>query len=100
MKRDLYYRHFRWEQKRVVGGLLTECFDQMDWQLMRGLCQRPWVWFAYFRPGKSLNFRNFMDEDERVDKGRAAFDRAQRLGWHRVDRRLRLALWSLGRAVR
>lgn len=99
-KRDLYYRHFRWEQKRVVGGLLTECFEQMDWQLMRGLCLRPWVWFAYFRPGKSLNFKNFMDEDERVDKGLAAFDRAERLGWNRVDRRLRLALWSLGRPVR
>lgn len=93
--RDLYERHFRWEQKRVVGAVLDEVFDRFTWRLMRKICLRPWVWFAYFRPGQSLNFRDFRSEDERVEKGLAAFDRAARIGWDRTERRFLRALWML-----
>lgn len=97
VKRDLYARHFKWEQKRVVGGILQDCFDRFSWRLMRRICLRPWVWFAYFRPGESLNFRDFLDEGERVEKGLAAFDRASGAGWRRTERRFCCALKTLGR---
>ena len=99
-KRDLYERHFRWEQKRVVGGVLQECFDRFTWVFMRNICLRPWVWFAYFRPGNSLNFSNFLDEEERVQKGLTAYDCAQRTGWAGTERRFRLAIFCLLRRPR
>lgn len=82
--RDLYQRHFRWEQTRVVSDKLTKGFAEFDWPLMRGLCQRPWVWFSYFPTAKSLNFRNFTDSEERVEKGLIAYDRAQEVGFGRI----------------
>ncbi|MEP0207362.1 MAG: hypothetical protein ABJD89_00290 [Paracoccaceae bacterium] len=74
--RDIYHRHFLWEQERVVSDTLDRAFDAFDWRFMASLCQRPWVWFAYFRVGRSMNFRQFTDQAERVEKGLVAFDRA------------------------
>jgi len=82
--RDLYHRHFLWEQERVVSTKLDEGFAAFTWPFMRNLCQRPWVWFGYFRPGKSMNFRNFTDQTERVEKGLIAYDRAVATGLDRV----------------
>ena len=78
--RDLYHRHFIWEQDRVVSSSLDEAFAVFTWPLMKSLCQRPWVWFSYFRVGASMNFRNFTDKEERVEKGLLAFDRAMAFG--------------------
>lgn len=74
--RDLYHRHFLWEQERVVSTKLDDAFAVFEWPLMRNLCQRPWVWFSYFKAGRSMNFKCFTDQEERVDKGMLAFDRA------------------------
>ena len=82
--RDLYHRHFLWEQERVVSTKLDEGFAAFTWPLMSQLCQRPWVWFGYFRPGKSMNFRNFTDQAERVEKGLIAYDRAVAQGLDRI----------------
>ena len=90
--RDLYHRHFLMEQDRVVTTMLDDAFAAFDWPFMRGLCQRPWVWFSYFRIGKSMNFREFTDKDERVEKGLLAYDRAAAHGFEalagRLERRL------------
>jgi len=82
--RDLYRRHFLWEQERVVSGKLDDAFAVFTWRFMRNLCERPWVWFSYFRPGKSMNFRKFTDQAERVDKGVIAHDRAVAFGLDRL----------------
>ena len=84
--RDLYHRHFLWEQERVVSDKLDEGFAAFTWPLMRNLCQRPWVWFSYFRPGKSMNFKSFTDQAERVEKGLIAYDRAVETGLDRLAR--------------
>ncbi len=84
--RDLYHRHFLWEQERVVSTKLDDGFAVFTWPLMRNLCQRPWVWFGYFGAGKSLNFRNFTDQAERVEKGLIAYDRAMSYGLERLAR--------------
>lgn len=83
--RDLYHRHFIWEQERIVSTTLDEAFANFDWPFMSSLCQRPWVWFSYFRVGRSMNFRRFTDQNERVDKGLIAFDRAASAGWPRIE---------------
>lgn len=85
--RDLYERHFLWEQDRVVSQTLDEAFAAFDWPFMAGLCQRPWVWFSYFRVGRSMNFRRFTDREERVEKGLEAFDRGAGHGFGRLAAR-------------
>jgi hypothetical protein len=84
--RDLYHRHFLWEQERVVSNKLTDAFAAFRWPLMKRLCERPWVWFSYFRAGQSLNFRRFTDQAERVEKGLIAHDRADGFGLDRLAR--------------
>ena len=79
--RDLYHRHFLWEQDRVVSTMLDDAFTQFDWPFMAGMCQQPWVWFSYFRIGRSMNFRRFTDQEERVEKGLLAYDRAAERGF-------------------
>lgn len=84
--RDLYHRHFLWEQQRVVSSKLTDAFAVFDWPFMKGLCERPWVWFSYFKAAQSLNFRSFTDQAERVEKGMIAYDRARDFGVDRLSR--------------
>jgi hypothetical protein len=85
--RRLYHLHFEWEQERVVSTALEDGFAVFTWPLMRGLCQRPWVWFSYFKVGKSMNFKSFTDCDERIEKGLIAFDRAADLGFSQLAAR-------------
>jgi hypothetical protein len=87
--RHLYHVHFEWEQERVVSNALDEGFAVFTWVFMRNLCQRPWVWFSYFKVGKSMNFKSFTDRDERIEKGLIAFDRASELGFDVLSFRTR-----------
>ncbi len=87
-QRWLYEDFFRWEQDRVAGPAVDAALAEFNWALMRNLCLRPWVWFSYFRIGRSLNFRNFSNVEERVQKGLAAFDLGARRGWRRIERNL------------
>lgn len=95
LARDLYHRHFLWEQERVVSTKLDDGFAVFTWPLMRNLCQRPWVWFAYFGTGKSLNFKNFTDQAERVEKGLVSYDRALDYGLDRLARTTHIRLCIL-----
>jgi hypothetical protein len=92
MARDLYLRHFLWEQERVVSTKLDDGFAVFTWPLMRNMCQRPWVWFAYFGTGKSLNFRNFTDQVERVEKGMISYDRGVSYGLDRLAKTTHIRL--------
>ena len=53
---------------------------------MRNLCQKPWVWFSYFRAGKSLNFKSFTGQNERVEKGLIVHDRAVAYGLDKISK--------------
>lgn len=87
-QRRLYEHFFRWEQVRVVGPAIETAIENFHWAFKRNLCLRPWVWFSYFRFGRSLNFRDFSNAEERVEKGLAAFDLGAVKGWDRIGRNL------------
>ena len=89
-KRALYEAFFRWEQDNAVGPSVEAAMAVFDWPIMRNLCLRPWIWFSYFRTGRSLNFKDFTSAEERVEKGLAAFDIATLRGWNKVEKSLRL----------
>ena len=78
----------------MVSEKLDDAFAALTWPLMRSLFQRPWVWFSYFRVGKTMNFRNFTNREERIEKGLIAFDRAMVFGPENLvtftDARLRI----------
>jgi hypothetical protein len=84
-KRMVFEAHFRHEQRNVVGPTLTEGVAKFDWPLVRAIALRPPVRFAYFPLGKCLWFRNFADQDERIEKGLEAMAIASRIGWRNVD---------------
>lgn len=88
-KRALYEAFFRWEQDNAVADGVEAALAAFEWPLMRNLCLRPWVWFSYFRVGRSLNFKNFASAEERVEKGLIAYDGAASAGWANVDKSLR-----------
>lgn len=84
-KQLVFEAHFRHEQKHIVGPTLTEGAMKFDWPLVRAIALRPPVRFAYFPRGRYLWFRNFADQEERIEKGLEALSIASRAGWRNVD---------------
>lgn len=87
--RDFYETFFRWEQQKVVGPAVDAALAAFEWPLMKVLSRQPWVWFSYFRVGRTLIFKDFADKEERVAKGLAAFDWAAAKGWDVIERNCR-----------
>lgn len=86
-RRELFEAFFLWEQAQIVGPSIAQAFATFDWPLIRYLALKPKIRFSYF--GRSpLSFHNFNDTAERVEKGIMAFDRADKAGWHNVERAL------------
>ena len=88
-KRLIFEAHFRHEQGRVVGPALTNAVTEFDWPTVRALAVRPPVRFAYFPGPTRLWFRNFASQEERIEKGLAAFGLASEAGWPTVDAALK-----------
>lgn len=86
-RRALFELFYDWEQRTVVHAQLLAAFDAFDWPELRFMAGRPVIRFSYlgWRP---LRFRDFTDHNERRAQGLAAFDRAERTGWDRVERTL------------
>jgi hypothetical protein len=61
---------------------------KFECKVLRFLCLRPMVRFAYFPSFHYLFFRNFADKDERISRGMHAFELARRVGWPRVAQAL------------
>lgn len=84
-QRRIYESFFRHEQERVAAPAVERAFAELQWPYMNRICRRPWVWFSYFRYGKSMNFSDFTAADERIEKGLIAFDRGAALGWPSIE---------------
>lgn len=82
-RRALFEAFFRWEQAAVVGPALTQAFARLNSRLVRYRAARPRIAFSYLpRP---LPFRDFADTAERIEKGLAAFDAGDAIGWDTVE---------------
>src|SRR5262249_55069037 len=66
-----------------------EAVAAFECRVMKFLCLRPLVRFAYFPKCSYLFFRNFADKAERIDKGMRAYDHAAKGGWDHVCQSLR-----------
>ena len=83
-KRDVFRVFFLNEQQTVVASSIQCATQKFSWPLMKYVALRPLIRFAYFGRRGPLVFRNFADQDERIEKGLLAFNVAAAAGWDRV----------------
>jgi hypothetical protein len=88
-RKQVFEQSFLCEQEVTVAPGVQAAVDGFDCKIMRFLCLRPVVRFAYFPGWRYLWFRDFSNKQERITKGLHAFDLAVRMGWPHVDRSLR-----------
>ena len=85
-RRALFTAFFRWEQAAIVGPAVEKAFAGFDWPLASRIALRPRVAFAYLPA--PLPFNDFANTAERIDKGLAAYDGGETIGWCRVEQSL------------
>ena len=84
-RRALFELALQHEQEVTVApGVLSEV-AKFDCPVLRFLCLRPVVRFAYFPGSTILVFRNFADKTERIAKAMRSYDIAAKLGWPDVE---------------
>lgn len=83
-KKTLFDAFFLWEQEHIVGPGVEAAVAKVDWPLMMWLAMKPPVGFSYFGTGRWLWFSDFASTEQRIARGRDAFDLAARAGWDRV----------------
>ncbi len=84
-RRTLFAAFFMWEQSTIVGPAVQAAVAKLDWPLLRAVSVRPPIGFAYFPRTTWLWFRAFDDAEERILRGKQAFDLAERCGWDHVE---------------
>lgn len=85
-QRDLYLRCLHHEQETMVAPRVERAVAEFACPLLRRLCVRPVVHFAYFPRWKCFPFQCFSHKPERVRNAIAAYDLAERCGWVEVLR--------------
>ena len=88
-KQQVFEASFHYEQEITVAPGVAQAVAGFDCPILRGLCLKPLVRFAYFPPLKYIFFRDFSSKEERIAKGLRAYDIARRGGWDRVVRTMK-----------
>lgn len=83
-RRRLYLLSLHQEQETTVAPGVERAVAQFTCPILRRLCLRPPVRFAYFPGVAVFFFRDFACKRERIERAVAAYDLAERRGWHRV----------------
>ena len=88
-KRLVFEQSFRCEQEVTVAPGVKTAVDGFQCRVMKWLCLKPIVRFAYFPSWRYLWFRDFSNQSERIEKGLAVYDLAAKTGWPNVEASLR-----------
>jgi hypothetical protein len=88
-RRSLYQQALLWEQEVTVAPGVKSEVEKFDCPILRSLCLKPLVRFAYFPRTRYFPFRNFSDKDERIRNAMRSYDIAERCGWARVVETMR-----------
>lgn len=83
-KQRVFQASFKWEQEITVAPGVAEAVAGFDCPILRGLCLKPLVRFAFFPAFRFIFFRDFSSKEERIAKGLKAYELARRVGWPRV----------------
>ena len=85
-KREVFDAFFLNEQETIVRPIVDRAKKNFDWPLMRSIALRPRIKFSYFK--KPFWFRNFADTDERIVRGKLAFNTAVKVGFEGTEKAL------------
>ncbi len=84
-KRQVFEQSFRCEQEVTVAPGVKAAVDGFECPIMKWLCLRPVVRFAYFPTWKYFWFRDFSSQMERIEKGLLAYDLGESAGWSNAE---------------
>lgn len=79
-RRQVFEQSFRCEQEVTVAPGVLKAVSGFECKIMKFLCLRPIVRFAYFPACKFLMFRDFSNQSERIEKGLRAYGFAEQMG--------------------
>jgi hypothetical protein len=85
-KRHVFERSLRFEQEITVAPGIARELAAFDCPILRALCMKPVVRFAYFGVFERFFFGDFSDKGERIERAIASFDIACERGWDHVER--------------
>lgn len=88
-RRALFEAFFRWEQTHIVAPAVDAAVQDFDWPAVKWLAMRPKIEFAYLGRANSLQFRNFADREERIERGLRAYELAEMAGLAQVEDSIR-----------
>lgn len=79
-RQEVFLQSFLCEQEVTVAPGVQQAINEFECPIMRFLCLRPLVRFAYFPSLRYLFFRDFGNKEERIAKGLTAYHFAERAG--------------------
>lgn len=83
-KRRVFERALQYEQEITVAPGIARELEKFDCPILRALCLKPVVRFAYFPLLRTFYFRDFSNKEERIDRAVRSFDIAAHRGWATV----------------
>lgn len=84
-RRSLFEAFFLWEQETIVSPSVEYAVKQFNWPSVKWLAMKPKIEFAYFGKGIGLQFNDFSNKEERIEKGMTAYELAERVGYKVVE---------------
>ena len=88
-KRHIFTQALHFEQEITVAPGITRELAKFDCPILRALCMKPLVRFAYFPFWRTFSFSDFSNKDERVERALESFDLAADRGWEAVRASMR-----------
>ncbi len=83
-KKHVFTQALLFEQEATVAPGVARELAKFDCPILRALCMKPMVKFAYFPLWRRFYFRDFSDKEERIDRAIRSFDIAAHRGWDEV----------------
>jgi hypothetical protein len=83
-KKHVFEQALAFEQEITVAPGIARELAKFDCPILRALCMKPSVRFAYFPMLRRFYFRDFSNKEERIERAVRSFDIAAHRGWDAV----------------
>lgn len=84
-RRALFEAFFLWEQATIVSPSVEAAVAAFDWPTVKWLAMRPKITFSYLGARGGLQFKDFSDKAERIERGLRAYEVAEIVGLAQVE---------------
>ena len=84
-KKHVFTQALRFEQEITVAPGIERELAKFDCPILKALCMKPIVRFAYFPAWRRFYFGDFSSKEERIEKAVRSFDIAAYRGWGDVE---------------